>query len=44
MLKTGAVEKHCTRILLLKIVVMNGAVRILAGGIGLHCEYLRPLI
>jgi len=35
---------RCAQFWSLVIVVKNGTVSRLAGGIGLHCEYLRPLM
>jgi len=40
----GAIDNYCARFLSMQIVVMTGTVSRLAGGIGLHCENLRPLI
>jgi len=40
---TGGTEDYCARFWSLHSVVTMGTVSRLAGGIGLHCEYLRPL-
>ena len=40
----GVIDNHCARFLSMKTVVMTGTVSRLAGGIGLHCENLHPLI